>query len=81
MHPILENFIERPRSHKIAFWVISHGIILFLFWQYFYSAKGKELEKVQLKLESLTVQIATETRIVNNLEKYRREIASPNGLF
>lgn len=81
MHPIIENILERPRTHKIGIWVVTIIFLGFIFWQYFYKGSSEELAKLVEKRESVNGQIISETRVVNNLEKYRREVSALNAQF
>ncbi|NLF25467.1 MAG: type 4a pilus biogenesis protein PilO [Deltaproteobacteria bacterium] len=76
MHPVIENFLERPASHKIAFWVFSVVFISFVFWQYFFKGSWEEWEKLQEKVENLNVQIQEQQRIARDLPKFREETAA-----
>lgn len=74
MHPFLERQLERPASHKAAFWILSLAVIIFLFWQYSYSAKLQENSDLNERVESLTTQINHERRLAQNLPKFREEV-------
>lgn len=75
MNQVIENFLERPLSHKIGFWVGSLGILTFLFWQYAYSGLSEEVGKLSDKVDTLNAQITHEQRLARNLGKFRKEVA------
>ncbi|MBX7143745.1 MAG: type 4a pilus biogenesis protein PilO [Oligoflexia bacterium] len=74
MNPLLQNFMERPTSQKVAFWVGSILLLSFLFWQYFYSPQLSEQEKLASKIEDLQSKIGHERRLAANLSKFRKEV-------
>jgi len=74
MNQHLNNFLERPTSHKVAFWVFSFVFFGYLFWQYFYSANAAELTELRERRDSLESQIVHERRLARNLEKIRAEV-------
>ena len=76
MHPMIENFMERPLSHKLGAWI---GVILFIviiFWQYFYNALATELTENEEKGVQLTSQITNEKRLARELPKFQDEVKS-----
>jgi len=75
MYAVIENFLERPTSHKIGFWILSLAFISFLFWQYFFKGVWEELEQLQDRVEKLNVQIQEQQRIARDLPKFREETA------
>ncbi len=74
MHAALENIIERPLSHKIAFWVGSLLFFTYMFWQFFYKEKVEEQTKLETKIEELNTKIAQEKRIARDLKRIRAEV-------
>jgi type IV pilus assembly protein PilO len=75
MHPLIENFKERPLSHKILAWIISILFLCFMFWQYFYKDLVQEREELDEKITSLRVSINEKRKIARNLDKFRKEVA------
>src|SRR5262245_41358715 len=74
MNSLIENFLERPTSHKIGLWVGSLVLITYIFWQFFYSTQSKEYSDLSSKVNTLTTQIAQETRLAKNLGKFSKEV-------
>ena len=74
MHPLLENVLARPTSHKVFFWVFTIGFMIFVFWQYFYAEKVQEAEDLQAKIETLNADISHERRLARDLPKVREEV-------
>ncbi len=74
MHPVIENFLERPTSHKIGFWVGSVVFLSFVLWTYLYGPKAEELTKLTEEVDSLESQITQETRIAKNKDKFLKEV-------
>ena len=66
MHPAVENFLERPASHKAGFWVVSLGFVCFVMWTYVYGPASLEVEELKEKVDGLQSQIAQESRIARN---------------
>lgn len=79
MNTLVEKFLERPKSQKIAFWIASLTLLTFLYWQYFYAGKNKELVELTEKRDSLSTQIAHERRLAQSLPAYRRDIKALEG--
>ena len=74
MHPAVENFLERPTSHKAGFWVVSLGFVCFVMWTYVYGPAALEVEELKEKVDGLQSQIAQESRIARNKDKFLREV-------
>lgn len=74
MNQIVQNLLDRPTSHKVAFWVASVLLICFLFWQYVYGPKVEAAEKLDIKIEELRSKIGHEQRLARNLSKFRKEV-------
>ncbi len=74
MHPAIEEFLQRPRSHIAGAWI---GVIVLLslfYWQYSYRPQDKEYAAQEEKVEQLTQKIADETRRARNLGKLKEKI-------
>jgi type IV pilus assembly protein PilO len=74
MNPVIENFLERPTSHKVAFWVLSLLIMLGITWQYVLSGPFEEREEVRTKIEDMEIKILEQQRIARDLPKFREEV-------
>jgi len=75
MNPAIENFLARPKSHKIAFAVLSIAFFGYIFWQYSFKSVQEELTQVEDKITNLNTQLVTERRLAKNLTRYRTEVA------
>jgi len=75
MHPIIENFKERPLSHKIIAWVLSLAVITGVFWLNFYKANWQKLQELTDKAESLDKQVFEHQRKARELPKFIEETA------
>ena len=75
MHPIIENILERPLSHKVAIWIGSHAIVLACFWSLSLGGLLTERDEISSRIEGLNAEIANERRLARNLEKFRREVS------
>ena len=71
MHPQIERFLERPRSHKVAFWIFSFVILGYFYWQFFYAGRAKEWTDLTEKVEALQSRVTEEKRKARDLEKLR----------
>ncbi len=78
--PLIERFLERPRGQKAAFWALSIGLIVFLFWQYAFGPVNEKRETLTRDRDSLKTQISSEERILRNLPRVRKEIAALESL-
>lgn len=74
MHPALEEFLERPKSHIAAAWLGSFALIALLYWQYSFRAQEKEYSAQEEKVEQLTQKILDEKRRARNLTKLKEKI-------
>ena len=78
--PLIESLLERPKGQKIAFWLVSLGILIFVFYQYLFSPINERKEALQKDQDSLRTQIATEERTIRNLPKFRAEVKALESL-
>ena len=74
MHPVVENFVERPLSQQIMIWVGSIAVIGLLWWVYFYSPKLEEFTKLEEDRDRLETQVSHEQRLARNLPRFRKEV-------
>lgn len=74
MHPVIEGFLERPTSHKVAFFVGSLAFLGFVFWTYFYGPLDTQIAALEEEVQTLQTQIVNEQRLANNLSKFRGEV-------
>lgn len=75
MNDFIEKLLARPKGQLMAGWIGSLMLLTYIFWAYLYGPVAKSVSENQEKLQKTSSEIATETRLVNNLEKYRREVA------
>lgn len=78
MNETIERFLERPTSHKVIFWLLSVGAVVFVCWHFFYGARAEEAAKLRETVETLKSQIITERRIARNLPKVKEEVKALN---
>lgn len=71
MHPLIENFFERPTSHKIGFWIISLLFPVIIFWSYVFKDRLEQLDKLNQEYDQLTSQINHEQRLARNLDRVK----------
>ena len=79
MHQAIENFLERPTSHKAAAWV---GCLLLLvggFWYLFYSASSEKYEELSQKVDELETSVTTEKRLASRLKQAKDKLEELNG--
>ncbi|NMC64131.1 MAG: type 4a pilus biogenesis protein PilO [SAR324 cluster bacterium] len=76
----IERFLERPKSHKVLFWIASLAFLIFVFWQYLYSPVSEKKAKLEGDKESLNKQISAERLVVRNLPKFREEVKALESL-
>jgi type IV pilus assembly protein PilO len=74
MHPAIEEFLQRPRSHLVGVWVGSLLGITLLYWQFSFRGQQKEYTGLEEKVEELTQKISDETRRARNLNKLKDKI-------
>lgn len=74
MHPAIENFLERPRSHIVGAWIGSLALLGLLYWQYSFRAQEKEYVAQEEKSEQLAQKILDEKRRARNLNKLKEKI-------
>lgn len=74
MHPAIDEFLQRPRSHIVGAWA---GVLLLLsliYWQYSFRPQDKEYVAQEEEVEKLSQKIADETRRARNLGKLKEKI-------
>lgn len=74
MNPYIEKFMERPKSHKIAFWIASIVFVTFIFWQYFYAGLSERHTKLEEDLVSKQTEKVNEQRLANDLPRVREVV-------
>lgn len=74
MNPTIENFMQRPMSHKIGAGVGMVLLLVVIYWQWFFNATNEELTKLQEQVETLRTTKTQEERIARNLPKLKREV-------
>lgn len=74
MNDFIDGIMDRPASHRIGGWIVIIGLIIFIFWNYFYKDQLDELTKLNNDIENLNTQIAHEQRLARNLSKARAEV-------
>lgn len=74
MHPAIEEFLQRPRSHIAGAWIGILALLSLLYWQYSYRPQDREYAAQEEKVEQLTQKIADETRRARNLGKLKEKI-------
>jgi len=75
MHPILENILARPLSHKVAIWIVSLALLFGAFWSLSLGGLLAERDEASSRIEGLNAEIANERRLARNLDKFRKEVA------
>ncbi len=80
MNEYIERFMERPRSHKIVFWLISLLVIFGIGYQWFLAPIWKKKTEITKEIESLQGQISNETRTIRNLPKFQAEVKALEAL-
>lgn len=68
------KFLERPKSHKVGFWIGSLVFLGFIFWQYIYSPLANNVTKLETTVENLRSDKANEQRLVKNLVKVKKAV-------
>ena len=74
MHPAIEDFLQRPRSHLVGAWVGSLLGLTLLYWQFSFRDQQKVYTWLEEKVEELTQKISDETRRARNLNKLKDKI-------
>ncbi len=74
MHPVIENFLERPKGQKLGILGVVFLIIVGLLWQYLLKSPLTELSSLKEKKESLEVQILEQRRIAKELPRFTKEV-------
>jgi type IV pilus assembly protein PilO len=74
MHPLVNNILERPKSHQIFFWIVSLLIVCGLSWQYLVKSVWDEKDSLVMEIENLQVKILEQRRIARDLPKFKAEV-------
>lgn len=75
MNPIIENFLERPTSHKVVFWALSLLILLGICWQYVLQEPFNQRATLATAIEDLQNKIIEQQRISRELPRFKEEVA------
>ena len=73
-HVLVERYLELSKTKQIAIWLGSLLFVIFIFWQYFYSATLEEQTKLSEEKDSLETEITQEKRLAMNMPKIREEV-------
>lgn len=79
MHPVIENFLERPMSHKIGLGVVILALFAYIFWTYGYKTHWQTYEQISEKIETLETKVYEQQRIAKKLPEYKAEVAKLDG--
>ena len=74
MHPIIENILERPTSHKVGIWLCSLVLPAALFFQFSIKGIFTEVAELQDKKAQLETKLLTEQRLARNLKRVREQV-------
>ena len=73
MHPLIENFKERPLHQKLIAWVLSLVALAVVFWLYLYKEDWQKLQELTDKAEKLDLEIFEAQRKARELPKFQKE--------
>jgi type IV pilus assembly protein PilO len=74
MSPAIDDFFERPLTHKLG---LLAGIVLFtcyIFWQFFYKEPFEKLDVASTHVADLEGQIVIERKLSRDLPRLRKEV-------
>ncbi|MCO6429282.1 MAG: type 4a pilus biogenesis protein PilO [Deltaproteobacteria bacterium] len=74
MHPIVENFLSRPKKQKIAFWIGSLAVFGLLLWQFMLAPQMEEYDAAKQKVADLDKKLTDERRRAANLPRLREMV-------
>jgi type IV pilus assembly protein PilO len=74
MSPVIEEFFERPLSHKLGALVVALFLLAYLFWQFLYKEPFNQLGDLADKIATLESQIVAEKKLSRELPKLRKEV-------
>lgn len=74
MNDFIDGIMARPASHRNGGWALTIILLLFVYWQYFYSGQSKELTSLNEQIEELETKITHERRLARNLDKIKEEV-------
>jgi type IV pilus assembly protein PilO len=74
MSEFVEQLMDRPKSHKIAFWIGSIAFFTFIFWQYSYSSLLTQRDELEEKVTALEGEILNEQRLSRDLTRVREAV-------
>lgn len=76
MHPMVENFLERPWSHKIVAWILSIALVFGGFWSLLYGGSLEERHDLAQHIDRTNAEIVLARRQARELPRLREEIQS-----
>ena len=77
MNEQIQRICELPVTHRVAILVGSVGLVVLLYWLYFYGDLSEGVLKLEKEIEGkegLKIQIAQQEGIAQNLEQFREEV-------
>lgn len=74
MHPIIENILDRPLSHRVGILGGSVVLVIIIGWFMFLAPALDVRTELVDEIEKLSDQIATERRLAMNLPRFRAEV-------
>jgi type IV pilus assembly protein PilO len=74
MNQLVENFLERPTSHKMIAWVGSAALLVIVFYLYFYKGELKQFGELKEKGEKLEDQIFEQQQLARKLPQFKKEV-------
>ena len=74
MKEFLERFLERPTGQKLGIFGAIIVLLAGLFWQFLYSPLSTEREELGSKVDGLRSKVIQETRIANDLPRFRAAV-------
>lgn len=74
MSPVIEQFFERPLSHKLGLLGLILVFVSYLFWQFLYQEPFTKLGEVTEQITNLESQIVAEKKLSRELPKLRKEV-------
>jgi type IV pilus assembly protein PilO len=74
MNALVENFLNRPFSHRVGIWGGVIAVVTFIFWQYFYSGLRTEYTDLTTKIDELQTEKVNEQRLARELPKVRAAV-------
>jgi type IV pilus assembly protein PilO len=74
MNELIRKILDLPKWQRLSLWALSLLLVLYVFWQFFYSEVSEQLTATTSEVEKLSIDIASEQRLAKELPKIKEAV-------